>query len=138
VTKIKYDNIIMSYISLFESATGTKVHDCIVDEGQIVFIVEEHEIAKAIGRNGSNARRLEALLNRKIKIVEFNPNVLKFIKNFIYPLQADDISEQEGLITITGPDVRTKGLLIGRDSKNLKNLISVVQRYFKVTNIRIA
>jgi len=134
--KIKYDNTLMKYISLFETLTGTQVKDCIVND-HTTFIVHENQIAKAIGRNGSNVHRLENLLNRKIKIVEFNPQVLKFITNYIYPLRLHDIKEADGVITMIGPDTKTKGLLIGRDSKNLKQLQAIVQRYFDIKDIRV-
>jgi len=136
MTKIKYDSTLMKYISLFETLTRTQVKDCIINS-QVIFIVHENQIAKAIGRNGSNVRRLEHILNRKIKIVEFNPNVLKFISNYIYPLEVKDIKEENGFITIIGQDTKTKGLLIGRDSKNLNSLKSIVNRYFNIKDIKV-
>jgi len=136
MTKIKYDITIMKYISLFESLTGANIKDCIVNS-YVTFIVHENQIARAIGRNGVNAKRIEGLINRKIKIVEFNPNVIKFVRNYIFPLKIKDVKEEDGIITIIGSDIRTKGLLIGRDSKNLKQLVSVIKRYFPIKDIKI-
>jgi transcription termination/antitermination protein NusA len=134
--RIKYDNTLMKFISLFETLTGTSVKDCI-DTEVMTFIVAENHIAQAIGKNGSNVRRVEHILNRKIKIVEFNPNVLKFIANYIYPIKAIEIKEENGVVFIKGSDTKDKGLLIGRDAKNLKTLQSVVQRHFNITEIKI-
>lgn len=134
--RIKYDNTLMKFISLFETLTGTSVKDCI-DNEIMTFIVAENQIAQAIGKNGSNVRRVEHLLNRKIKIVEFNPNALKFIANYIYPIKALEIKEENGVVFIKGEDTKTKGLLIGRDAKNLKTLQSVVQRHFNITEIKV-
>ena len=126
----------MKYMQLFENLTRAKLKDCIASE-QLIFIVEENEIGKAIGKGGSNVRRLEGLLNKKIKIVEFNPDVKHFIRNFVMPLQVKEINEEENIITITGPDTKTKGLLIGRERKNLENLKGVVKRYFEVEDIKV-
>ncbi len=136
MNKIKYDVNLMKYMQLFETLTRTKLKDCISDE-QLIFIVEENEIGRAIGKGGSNVRRLEELLKKKIKIVEFSPDVKQFIRNFVMPLQVKDVNEEEGVVTIVGPDTRTKGLLIGRERKNLDNLKGVVNRYFKVEDIRV-
>ena len=126
----------MNYMKLFENITRAKLRDCISNE-QLIFVVEENEIGKAIGKNGSNVRRLEGMLNKKIKIVEFSPDVKQFIRNFVMPLQVNDITEEGGVINIAGPDTKTKGLLIGRDRKNLDNLKKIVSRYFKVEDIKV-
>ena len=137
MTKIKYDVNIMKYMSMFEALTQTKLKDCIVGEEKIIFIVEENQIGKAIGKKGINVKKIENMLNKKIKISEFNSNVLQFIQNFIYPLKPKDIKEENKIVTIIGPDTKTKGLLIGRDAKNLNNLKSIVKRYFDVEDIKV-
>ena len=43
----------MKYMQLFENLTRAKLKDCINDE-PLIFIVEENEIGKAIGKGGSN------------------------------------------------------------------------------------
>ncbi len=136
MSRIKYNIDLMKYMQLFENLTRAKLKDCIANE-QLIFIVEENEIGKAIGKGGSNVRRLESLLNKKIKIVEFNPDIRQFIRNFVMPLQVKEINEEDNIITIYGKDTKTKGLLIGRDRKNLENLKSIVSRYFEVEDIRV-
>ena len=136
MSKIKYDFNLMNYIKLFEDLTRAKLKDCISNE-QLIFVVEEGEIGRAIGKNGSNVKRLEGILNKKIKVVEFSNDVKQFIRNFIMPLSVKDVNEENSIISIVGPDTKTKGLLIGRESKNLNNLKSVVGRYFKIEDIRI-
>ena len=134
--KIKYDIDLMKFMQLFENITHAKIKDCISHE-QLIFIVQENEIGKAIGKGGSNVRRLEDLLKKKIKIVEFNSDIKQFIRNFILPLKVKDINQEENIITIEGPDTKTKGLLIGRERKNLENLKSIVKRYFEIEDIQV-
>lgn len=136
MTKIKYTEDIMKYISLFESLTGTNLKDCILNDS-LLFIVKENQIGKAIGKNGVNAKRIESLLKKKIKIVEFNPDVKQFIKNMVYPLQVEDIKEEDNIVSIMGRDKKTKGLLIGRDRKNLIQLKTITKRYFNIEDIKV-
>ncbi len=136
MNKIKYDINTMKYIQIFEAMTHTRLKDCVANE-VLLFIVEENEIGKAIGKGGSNVKRLEGLLKKRIKIVEFNPDVKHFINNFVMPLQVRGITEENGVITLTGPDTKTKGLLIGRDAKNLNHLKDIVRRYFEVEDIKV-
>jgi len=76
-------------------------------------------------------KRLENLLKRKIKIVAFNPSVLQFVKNLIYPLTEVEVEQKDNTIFIKGHDMKTKSFLIGRDQSNIKNTIDIVKKYFK-------
>ncbi len=136
MARIRYTQDIMKYISLFESLTGTKLKDCILDEG-LLFIVSEGQIGKAIGKSGVNAKRIEALLKKKLRIVEFNPDLKQFIKNMVYPLHVEEINEEDNVVSIKGKDTKTKGLLIGRDRKNIIQLTAIVKRYFDVEDIKV-
>ncbi|MBN2457850.1 NusA-like transcription termination signal-binding factor [Candidatus Woesearchaeota archaeon] len=136
--KIRYDMQIMKIMDCFSSISSAKLKDCFIDATDMLhFIVEENEMGKAIGKKGSHAKMLEKMLNRKIKIVEFNPDVLTFIKNVIFPLKTKEINDEEGNISIDAADMKTRGLLIGRGAQNLRNTESIVKRYFKINEIRI-
>ena len=136
MNKIKYSQDLMKFMSIFETITQTKLKDCIQDD-YLIFIVQENQIAKAIGRNGNNVRQLQNILKKKIKIVEFNPDLLIFTKNLISPLKAKDIKIDENVIIIQGIDTKTKGLLIGRNAKNLREYESIVKRYFPIKEIKV-
>jgi transcription antitermination factor NusA-like protein len=55
----------------------------------------------------------------------------------ILPLRVSDIKEEDGVITLTGPDSQTKGLLIGRSAANLRLLEKNVKRYFDIKEIKV-
>ena len=57
MNKIKFDSDLMKLITLFESMSGAKVKDCIANE-KLIFVVEENEMGKAIGRSGVNIKRI--------------------------------------------------------------------------------
>ena len=126
----------MKIITLFESMTGAKVKDCISDE-KLIFIMEENEMGRAIGRNGANIKKMEEVLKKKIKLAEFSNDVLQFVKNMIYPIEALDIRQEDGVITIHGKDTNSKAMLIGRERKNINHLSSIVKRYFDIKEIKV-
>lgn len=129
--KIKYDMNVMQFISMFESATGAQLHDCFMQDERIVFVVKQGQIGRALGKGGMNIRKLEDYLKKKIRIIEFNEDVLQFVRNAVHPLKIEEISEEEGIITIIPPDSKTRGYLIGRGAANLRSTESVVKRYFE-------
>ncbi len=127
----------MDYIVLFENLTSVHVKDSFVNQDKLIFVVEEGKVMKAIGKSGANIRRLEQMLKRKIKIVEFSEDICKFVKSFVSPIKADSISFEEGILSIAVRDTGSKGLLIGRDRRNLKNLEEITNKYFKGVKIEI-
>ena len=136
--KIKFDTQLVKLMSLFTAVTRSHLKDAIDNKGlPLIFIVQQGEIRKAVGKNGLNVKNLEHKLNRKIKILEFNPDLIRFVKNLIYPLKAKEIKQEEGEIVIEGPDTKTKGLLIGKNAKNLRNTENIVKKYFDIKEIKI-
>ncbi|MBN2567777.1 NusA-like transcription termination signal-binding factor [Candidatus Woesearchaeota archaeon] len=138
MAKITINTETMKLMSLFESVTGAGPKDCYEDDmGTQVFVVKENEIGRAVGRQGANVHRLERMLNRKIKIVEFNPEIPQFIQNLVFPLRIADIRQDGGVFTLTAADSRTRGLLIGRAAQNLRNYEKAVKRYFPIDELRV-
>ena len=137
--KVKFDTELLQIMSTFDRITKVSVKDCFMDEvqGRMVFIVPQGKLWAALGSKGANIVRLERALNRKVKIVEFNPDKVEFVKNMAYPCVVKDAREEEGVITLVPDDSRTRGVLIGRNASNLRNLEKNVRRFFDVKEIKV-
>ena len=132
MTRVILNQEMMGLSSLMERITKAKVKDCFTDEeGSIFFVVAPGEIGKAIGKGASNIKRLQQELQRKIKIIEYNDNVVEFVKNIIYPLHVQSITEEQGVIVIKETNKKAKSLLIGRQGRNLKLIDRAVKRFFQ-------
>jgi len=136
VARIKYDIDMMKYMSMFESLTGAKLKDCIVNDG-ITFVVQENDMGKAIGKKGSNVRRIESTFKKKIRLIEFNEDVLKFVANLIEPLKVNEITQEEGVVSIRSDNRKTKGMIIGRDKEKINALNGIVKRYFEIEEVKV-
>ena len=99
--------------------------------------MNQDRISRAIGKNGENVRKLEKLLNRKIKIVEFNPEVTRFVQNLIYPYKVREVREDGKIITIVTSEHRSRGMIIGRNAVSLREYESIVKRYFDIDEIKV-
>lgn len=127
----------MKFISIFESITGAALKDCFEQNDKLIFVVKQGEIGKAIGKRGINTKKLERILKKRIKIIEFNPELLQFIQNIVFPSKVKEIKEEEGIVIITPPDSETRGYLIGKSASNLRNTEEVVKRYFEIKEIKV-
>ena len=135
--KIKYTRELLERMNLFLRATGAGLKDCFEGEDTLYFVVENGEIGKAIGKGGIIVKELQNKLQRKIRIIEFHPDAAEFVKNVIYPLTVDGVEVHGTIVVVHSLDRNTKGLLIGRNAKNLNMLTKVVQRYFTVDEIKV-
>ncbi|MCX8147615.1 MAG: NusA-like transcription termination signal-binding factor [Candidatus Woesearchaeota archaeon] len=138
--KIKYDLSIIGFMSLFEKVTHSKLKDCFIDKrlDMITFIVQPGQLGIALGKKAANVKELEKKLKKRVRIIEFNPDKLKFIRNMVMPLDVKSVTENEdGIVIIEGADKKTKGLLIGRNAQNLRNLEENVRRFFDVKEIKV-
>ena len=136
MVKIVYDMEVMQIISMFEQMTGAHVKDCIMGD-PVVFVVHEAEIAKAIGKGGKHVRDLERKLKKRVKIVEFNSDVIQFTRNLVAPLELGNVVLEENMLILSAKDLKTRGLLIGRSASNLRAYEAVIQRYFPIKEMRV-
>jgi len=119
-------------INLFESLTGAKVKDCIIEENKLIFLVEEGNIKQALGKENSNMFRLKKLLKKDIQIIGYSEDVTKFVRNLIYPNRADDIKVENNKVIITVNDTAVKGRIFGRGRENLNKINDMVKKYFNI------
>lgn len=123
---------IIGYINLFESVTRARVKGCHQSKDTLIFVVYEGEAGKAIGKGGENIKRANKLLKKRIKVVEFNEDPVKFVTNLIAPIKAEVRFENEKTILIEGRGPKFKQAVLGPERKNLKELQSILSNYFDI------
>lgn len=134
---MKYDAALLQLFKVFEKITRASLKNCFPFKDKMIFVVEEGQLKKALGKNKENVEKVEKAINRKIKIVEFSSDVLVFTKNVFMPLKILEMSNDDGIITIKGPDQKTKGLMIGAKAQNLRLYEEIVQTYFDIKEIKV-
>lgn len=137
MNKQTYDVELIKTINLFESVTRARVKDAFYMKELLTFVVFEGDMFKALGKNLENLKKIESMLKRKIKIVEFNKDLIKFITNLLYPYKVDSITIDGKIVTIKDEDTKTKGLIIGAKAQNLRNYEQVVKKYFDIEEIKV-
>jgi N utilization substance protein A len=130
--RVIYDQEIMGLIGVLGRLLRIRIKDLFKEEDVIYCIVEPGQIGKAIGKGGENIKKVNQVVKKKVKFVEFRNTAAGFVRNLIYPIRVEGIEEKEGVVEIVGGDRKTKGLLIGRDGRNLALLNKAVKRFFDV------
>ncbi len=129
---MKFDTKLIGYINAFENFTKTEVKDCFFkDKDELVFIVRDDQLGKAIGKNGINVKKLVNKLKLKLKIIGYNDDPVGFLKNLLYPIDGCELEKSDNKIIIRPNDSKIKGRIYGRDRTNFMWLKQVFSRHFK-------
>lgn len=137
---VTLDTETIRLITLFENLTGAGVRDCLVDNenGVVYFVIDEGEVGKAIGRNGSSVKNTENLIKKDIKIFEFSENIEKFTRNLIPQITSLKLKTEGGRNAVeVRVDKRDKPIVIGRDGKNLKVYKELLHRNHDISEITV-
>ena len=128
---MKINPELFAYASILERIARIRVKDTFESGETIYFVLYPGCLRKALGKNGENVKRLQEKFGKKIRLLEFNMDCKRFVRNFIYPLKVEEITEgEDGDILIKESSKKTKSLLIGRDARNLNLLNLAVSRFF--------
>ena len=128
---MKIDLTLIGYITTFENITRTQVKDCFINKNnQLVFLVKQGQASRAIGKKAIILKKIESLLHKRIKVIEFNDNPEEFVKNLIYPLKSPEIKLNNKELIIKTDSTQLKALLLGRDKANLKELQEIFSKSY--------
>ncbi|MDD5331991.1 MAG: NusA-like transcription termination signal-binding factor [Candidatus Nanoarchaeia archaeon] len=127
----------INYINIMEKSTKAKIKDCYLENDLLVFITDEGEIGKAIGKAGSNIKRVSNLLHKQIKVIEFNKSPEIFIENLIKPVKGKVYKDENGTIFIEVKDMAGKANLLGKNRRNLIKIQEIASKYFKDIQIKV-
>ena len=132
----------MRYIALFESLTGARVRDCVIDPsgGSITFVVNRGDVGLAIGREGAKVKRARRVMGKGIEVVEHSDDPVEFLKNTFLPAKVKtvEITERDGRkIAVISVEFQDKGLAVGRGGKKILNAKRLVERLHGIQDILI-
>jgi N utilization substance protein A len=133
----------MKTMSIFVNITKISPKDCIIDKDldRVIFVVRQGFVGTAIGRNGTNVKKLRSILGKDIEVVEDNENPEKFIKNALIPAKIEKVSvvKRKNKPTLAFVTVKRgdRGLAIGKDGRNIERARVLARRHFDIENVII-
>ena len=83
MVEVKLTEDDMRLISQFESLTGGRSRDCVIDERneRSIFVVNPGDMGLAIGKKGASIKKASEVMGKKIEVVEYNSNPEQFLRN---------------------------------------------------------
>ena len=141
--KIKLTPDEFSYLSLFQTITTAVARDCVIDDKmeRVIFVVNKGQMGMAIGKGGSNIKQLQNVITKKIELVEYSEIRVNFIKNIFNSDMVQDVKISERVegtkSAIVVVDMKKKGMIVGKDGRNVDKARILAKRYFNITNVMV-
>jgi len=138
LTMMKLDTDAIKIINFFEKYTKVHARDCIIEDGNIIFIVDGGKAGKAIGKKGLTINELERKFNKKIKIFEWSDSLEKFVLNLAPQAKTVKLDQIKGKnILIISVEPGKRGLLIGKGGTNINRIKTILKRYHAIDEIKL-
>ena len=125
-------------MAAFESITGILARDCIFDDRNAVFVVNERLVGKAVGRKGQNVKRLQELLGRRVEVIGYSDDPVRFLKNIFHPahiLAVNVIDKNGKKIARIHMDKESKRIFERRIESKTRIAKILAKRYFDIDNV---
>jgi len=119
------------YLNLFEKIMRVRTRFCFRYNDSIVFCVPKPLMAKAIGENGKNIKKMSEILGKKIKVViapQGIGDVKLFVQAVVSPITFKNLEIKDNEVIVTGGT--HKAALIGRNKRRLLEMQKVVKDFF--------
>jgi transcription termination/antitermination protein NusA len=127
------------YIEELRILTRATALDCIIDErfDRIIYLIQEGDMGLAIGKKGTNIRKMQRVLGKRIEMVEYSPDQEVFTRNVFKPAQVVGMEKTEDnklTVFITPKDL---GIAIGKGGCTIEKARILISRYFDLDLDRV-
>lgn len=131
----------LRHISLFEEVTGVEVMDCVDEEERLVFVVDDDDLGKAIGRDAHNLENLRDKTNKDVEIVGYLEDEEDFVRNLFHKVTLEEVTietkDDGDLVAYVVPEEDAKGRAIGEDGRNVDLARELASRHSDLDDIKV-
>jgi N utilization substance protein A len=121
-------------VSTFEQITKVHVRDCLIDNENAYFLIEEGKMGIAIGKNGTTIKSVSRILDKNVKIFEYSGTPEGLVKNLIPGLKSVEFTGKGAIVAIPPSDRST---VIGKNGRNIKAIREFMERHYQIKNLRL-
>lgn len=151
-------------MAALERVAGADAQDCVGDARKVLFVVDPGQLRRSRGhasaRNAARGgrgdrsrapgggrvrlplperlRRLEEILGRKVKLVPFSPDPVRFLKSAFAPVEVRSVvvTERDGRRrAYVEVDKLHRGLAIGKDGHNIALVRRLAMRHHDIHEV---
>lgn len=124
---MKLSNDDWQLMTAFEQKTGVAPKDCLHKADRLIFLVKDHDMGQAVGKEGQHVRELSALLKKPVEVWAYCEDVELFVKKALFRLKFNDVVF----------DPRKKTVSLGLDSENKRKLMNQTSQLKRIKEVAL-
>lgn len=136
---IKFDTDTIRKINIFEEITGVEVKDCIINQDNAHFVVDEDKIGMAIGKNGRTVNKVKDRLDKEVRLYGYSDDIEEFVDNLV-PADVNGVEVVNGAdekIATIHVDRNDRSRVVGRNGKNIKIVKRFLKKEFNIDDVKV-
>lgn len=140
MVEIKLDADTLRIFSMFEGMTRASLKDVLDEEDRIVFVVDEGQVGRAVGKGAVNLKRLRESLGKEVVLVGFAEEREQFLKNIFHRFTIERIEWEDrngDIIAHVTVPAEEKGKAIGKGGRNIQLARTLMKRHHKVADVSL-
>ena len=123
----------MRHLNLFNQVTRVHTRFCVKYNDTIIFCVPREFVARAIGEEGRNVKRISEILQKKVRVIQCPRGIQDargFIGIIVKPVNFKNLEIRGSEIILTAGNTQSKAALIGRDKRRFFEMQKIVKDFF--------
>lgn len=126
----------LGYFTEFEKVTRVMPSDFLETTGWILFLVDMVQLGKAIGKKGSNVKKLAEIFRKKVVVIGDSTDPEVFVRNFfnnvgIISIEMIDVMGEKNIVLTVNENDR--GIAIGKEGERIKAAKELLKKKFNTT-----
>lgn len=137
---IKLDADTLRIFALFEGMTRASLKDVMDEEDRIIFIVDEGQVGRAIGKGAINLKRLRESMGKEVVLIGYAGEREAFLKSVFHRFTIESVEWEDrngDIIAHVKVPQEEKGKAIGKAGRNIQLARMLMKRHFQVADVSV-
>lgn len=140
MVEIKLDAETLRIFAMFEGMTKASLKDVIDEEDRIIFVVDEGQIGRAVGKGAVNLKRLRENMQKEVVLIGYAADREQMLKNVFHRFKVEGVEWEDRngdiIAHVTVPS-EEKGKAIGKGGRNIQLARMLMKRHHSVADVSV-
>ena len=140
MVEIKLDADTLRIFAMFEGLTKASRKDVIDEEDRIIFVVDEGQVGRAVGKGAANLKRLRENMQKEVVLIGYAADREQMLKNVFHRFKVEGVEWEDRngdiIAHVTVPS-EEKGKAIGKGGRNIQLARMLMKRHHAVADVSV-
>lgn len=140
MVEIVLDAETLRIFAMFEGMTRASLKDVLDEEDRIIFVVDEGQVGRAVGKGAVNLKRLRENMQKEVVLIGFAADREQMLKNVFHRFTVEKVEWEDrngDIIAHVTIPAEEKGKAIGKGGRNIQLARTLMKRHHQVADVSL-